>query len=233
MALSAKPLLYNYHTVYLFTQSILNYLEHRTPVTLETDGLLVRAVSLADKPFFRDLFLDPKVMKNFTDHKARYKQLTPDQWREQQVEAADKRVVQLVQRWIGGDPFSGFVIIDKSSGEPRAHVTAGHTNPPTPGKTEVAYMVPRDRWHEGYGTFSFSFILNYLEMLKLIYFEWREHPLAIDGAPFDGIIAASHRKNEFSIKIIEKKMKKKGEEERWSRRFVVYQCQVGETKPKL
>ncbi|MBS0648283.1 MAG: GNAT family N-acetyltransferase [Verrucomicrobia bacterium] len=214
--------------------SIWRYLQNRTPISWETKQWLIRAVQPEDKDFFQALFVDLRVMRNITDHEARFRTLTPEQWKQQQTEAADKRVMQLVTRWVEGDPFSGFVIIEKSSGERRAHVTAGHTNPPTPGKTEIAYMVPRDRWHQGYGTLAFKFILRYLDMLAKIYQTWSGFPLEIDGAPLSGVVAVSRKDNKFSVRILKKKMKKNpGEVEKWNVRLVVFQMPVNASPAKL
>lgn len=234
MALVAKALPENIPTS-AFPLSIWNYFDtqYKTSIFLDTQKFIIRAVTLDDKPFFRTLFLDLRVMKNITDHEARARNLTDEQWKVQQSEAADNRVVQLVNRWIGGDPFSGFVIIDKNSGESRAHVTAGHANPPVPGKTEIAYMVPCVWWHKGYGTLAFKFIRHYLDMLAQIYQAWSGFPIQIDGAPLSAVVAVSRKDNQFSLRILKKKMRKRpGEVEKWNVRLVVFQMPVNTNTPK-
>jgi len=211
-----------------FDISIWNYLEQGTPIIWETDELVIRAVEMADKFFFRALFIDPEVMKNFTDHEARYLQMTPAQWEHQQIEAADQRLAQLVRRWVEEkDPFSGFVIIDKETGQMRAHVTAGHANPRTPGTAEIALMIPKEKWNKRYGTISIRFILNYLVALSRIYDRWSGCPLTIDGAQFSEIIAMVRVENRYSLRIAEKRMTRcPGEIEKWNIRMVLYKFPV-------
>jgi RimJ/RimL family protein N-acetyltransferase len=200
---------------------------------METEELFIRMVEPTDtdKLFFRALFLDPEVMKNFMDHETRYQELTPAQWKEQQIEAADKRLAQLVKRWVEDrDPFSGFVIIDKKTGSFRAHVTAGHTSPPTAGTAEIALMVPKDKWNWRYGTTSLQFILKYLVAVSRIYHQWSGQPLTIDGEPFRKITAIVRQENRYSNRIFEKKMVRHGDLPKWNLTWFVYSTHVQTAK---
>jgi RimJ/RimL family protein N-acetyltransferase len=219
-----------------FDQSIWYYLELNETIKMETDELFIRAVDITDQIFFRALFSDPEVMKNFTDHEARHRDLTPAQWKQEQTEAADRRLAQLIKRWTGDsfpflraenrDPFSGFVIIHKKTAKILAHVTAGHTSPPTPGTAEIALMIPKKEWNQRNGTFAIEFITNYLVALSRIYFKWCGKPLEIDGANFSEINAVVRLGNQYSIRIFDKRMTRYGEIERWDLRWVQYRSYI-------
>lgn len=210
-----------------FDQSIWNYLEHGTPIKKETDELVIRAVEKADEVFFRALFVDQEVMKNFTDHEACFSQLTPSQWKEKQTLAADQRLAQLVKRWAEDrDPFSGFVIIDKKTAKTLAHVTAGHTDPTTAGTTEIALMIPKKEWNHRNGTFAIEFIKNYLVALSRIYLKWSGMPLQIDEGDFSEITAMVRLGNQYSIRIFDKNMTRCGEIDKWNLRWAQYKTPV-------
>lgn len=218
-----------------FDISIWNYLERSTPITMETDDLFIRTVDATDKVFFRALFLDPEVMKNFMDYETRYQQLTPAQWQQEQTEAADRRLAQLIERWTGKftsngvenrDPFSGFVIIHKKTAKILAHVTAGHTSPPISGTAEISLMIPKKEWNQRNGTFALGFITNYLVALSRIYYRWSGNHLSIDGMTFSEITALVRLENLYSIRIFDKKMTRCGEIKKWDLRWVQYKTPV-------
>lgn len=210
-----------------FDISIWHHLTEGTPILKETDDLYIRSVEMTDMVFFRALFVDPEVMKNFTDHEAKFRKLTPAQWKQEQTEVADQRLVQLVKRWtVDRDPFSGFVIIDKKTAKTLAHVTAGHTSPPTPGTAEIALMIPKKEWNQRNGTFAIEFITNYLIALSRIYYRWSGMPLYIDGRAFSVITAMVRIGNAYSIRIFDKKMTRCGEVEKWDLQWIQYTTSV-------
>ncbi len=178
-------------------EKIRDFYSRHTPISHETGDLFIRQVLIQDLIHFRALFIDPEVMEKMTDHEARLEKEGLEKWEKKQIKLAENRLAELVKRWAEKNPLSGFVMFKK--GEFVGHIVAGYSG--TPGRAEVAYMIPRNKWHQGYGTEGARFILKYLAALIQVHYKWEGKPFMIEGHPLTEAVAISRADNIYSERI--------------------------------
>ncbi len=206
------------------TERILGYLKKGQPIVYETKDLYIRQVDEGDQQYFRELMTDPAVTEKIEDSHARFVAEGETVWKEKQIKAADARHAELVKRWVvDKDPFSGFMMFRKTKErEFVGHAVAGHSR--RPGVTEIAYYIPKQYWHQGYGTKAAEFILQYLTNLIAAHYIYKGVHIQIDGDSLVEAVAISRADNTYSIRIIEHIGMKKHPEQviKWDAPQAVY-----------
>ncbi len=107
-------------------------------VTIKTANLTMRSVMEADLEHYLPLYSNPDVMTKFADGKVR----TRDQ--------VAARIKTLCERWQNNDPYSGFTVFTRNSGEFVGSVLLGHGD--NSGEAELAGLGLPSFWSKGYGT---------------------------------------------------------------------------------
>ena len=209
---------------------IIQYFKKGTPIEYEVDGIHIRTVQERDCCFFRELMTDREVMAKIESCEERFIKEGEVEWKRNQVIAADRRVAQLVQRWVTDkDPFSGFMMFKCTlNQEPEfvGHMVSGHHSP---GKSEIAYYIPRKHWNKGFGTLAAEFCLQYLNSLVVAYDKHFKAPIRIKGEPLTEAVAIARSDNPYSLRIIENMKMNKVQDDLvlWNNRQIVYKLQCG------
>jgi RimJ/RimL family protein N-acetyltransferase len=184
-------------------QAIYDYWTQGKPIEIELNGLVFRAINATDIEYMKAVYTDPDMMKMILDHDQRIQIEGLERWKELQAIDAVARVQQLIERWKTKDPFSGFMIIKKDTGETIGDVVSGHCNPFAPGCSEIAYRVIKPQWNRRFGTQAARFIMDqYLPALIGVYKAWKGEYLQIDGGRFCRLAAMARVDHRYSLKII-------------------------------
>lgn len=193
--------------------SICDFYLKSSPITIETNDLVLRSVQESDLGFFQGLYTDPVTMKLYTDNEKRLKTTPLEKWKEQQMKTAADRVATFVKLWNEKTPFSGFVICKKSENEllPIGFIVSGYGN--KLGRLETAFVITKEEQRKGFGTQAVDAIVHkYLPALITNHYKIYGQPLLAKGAPVNEIVATARLDNVASIRVMEKVgMKKTGE----------------------
>jgi RimJ/RimL family protein N-acetyltransferase len=203
--------------------SVDSYYEKGTPISFETEDLLLRSAQESDRAAYQQLFSDPETMAKYADNESRLKEQDIEVWKKEQTAKADDRVDTYIRRWtVEKDPFSGFAIFLKANNEFIGHVVAGHGK--EKGQSCFALIISKDHWHKGYGTQAAKAIFHqYLPALMRNHYQRTGEPLPLDGAPFSEVSAVARVDQAYGRAILEKcGLAQTGEKEIWGSPRAVY-----------
>jgi ribosomal-protein-alanine N-acetyltransferase len=154
-------------------------------VQITTPRLYARSVQESDRPYFDQLFSDPRVMDTLSD-----------------TTAFSLKAIDWIFRgrwltkWRSHIPFSGFAVFDKKSRVFMGFMRIEKTG--QPGQLEIAYALNPEHWNKGYGTEMVGALVHYYVpyLLKLGMTNMGTYPIEI--------IANCREDNKGSRRVLEK-----------------------------
>lgn len=151
-------------------------------VQIETERLVLTPVKPEDAALYHsDLYGDAEVMKYFATGEVR------------PLEKVEARVSDWVERWRNGNPFSALTVRTRN-GEFVGQIVAGGGS--EPGCSEMAYLICRKLWGQGYGKEAAAAVVKYLAPLLRVY------GYQVDGGDFESLEATARPDNPASGKIL-------------------------------
>lgn len=182
----------SFHTTVNFTNH-----EGALSIAIETERLHIKSVQ-ANEFYYKHyslLFGDPEVMAKYGDGKIKSEKEIISRIR-------DSWVKRLKQQ----DPFAGLAIFKKGTNKVLGNITLGYGD--HPGEAELAYILHKDCWNQGYGTEAVEAVIEKYAPAIL------KKGFLLEGKPLTKIVATTREDNIASVRILRKFMHFTKEEER-------------------